>query len=617
MEQIDGVHATDASMQPATTTSTFRHDQHLCRKNRPGYGKRVTFTALVSFDGRKQRLIVAKPREMSSKWAHLALPTGEKEVLVGSLTAPGCKLPSGEVTFLFTDIEGSTRLACELGDDYRKVLHEHRRLLRKVFSCRDGSELLTEGDSFFVAFSDAFDAVDAAITAQESLTQHPWPTAEHWRGPARPKVRMGLHTGYAVPDSQGYATSIVHRAARVCAAAHGDQILCSRSTLDACGRMPDGTRSIYLGCYRLRGFDDSEQLHQLTTDALPQLFPPPPDVERRQHNLPAEPDPFIGRDEEQRDLERLLVSHRLISVTALPKTGKSRLVKHVGRNLADRYPDGSWYADLSAYRDLGSALASAFGFRDDPFRPELDCVIERLRSRECLIILDDAHGHHAAPVTRLLAECPGIRVLSTSQQPLGLVGEVKWALPTMSATDAATLMRHRAMAASGGIDPGDCGDLAAYVDGFPPAVNILASLLPFMKSDRLLRKLRAEKLSLLDARGELSAILDDVHDQLSPRAAHLLRALSAWPAAAGVDEVERLCGGAGAALDALINLVDMSLVDIHRTDGEAVYRLPAPVRWYADYQRQRNGESIPSARCTPTATRMPPPRLSWASAPVK
>lgn len=616
MEQVNGANG--------IRTPEAAHDHNFCFTSRQSFvsqdnlrcGSTVTFTVLVSFDGRKQRPIVATSRVIRSKASNYALPTGEKEVLVGSLTAPGVELPSGEVTFLFTDIEGSTRLACELGDDYRKVLHEHRRLLRKVFTCRDGSELLTEGDSFFVVFDDAFDAVDAAITAQETLSGHPWPTADHWRGPARPKVRMGIHTGYAVPDNQGYATSIVHRAARVCAAAHGDQILCSQSTLEACGRLPDGAHSVNLGRYRLRGFDDSEQLHQLATDALPQCFPPPA-LERRQHNLPAEPDRFIGREDEQRDLMRLLVGHRLISVTALPRTGKSRLVKHLARRLTDHYRDGAWYADLSAYRDLGSALTAAFGFRDDPFRPELDCVIERLRGQECLIVLDDTRGHHARPVSRLLAECPDVRVLSTSHQPLGLVGEVKWALPTMSAADAAALMRHHAMAASGGTDPGDCGDLAAYVDGFPPAVNILASLLPFMKADRLLRKLRAEKLALLDARGELSAVLDDVHEQLSPRAAHLLRALSAWPAAAGVDEVERLCGGAGAALDALIDLVDMSLVDIHRSEGEAVYRLPAPVRWYADHQRRQIGETAPPARCAPSPPRMPPPRLSWASAPVR
>lgn len=532
---------------------------------------------------------------------------------MGSLTTPGGDLPSGVVTFLFTDIEGSTRFACELGEDYRKVLHDHRRLLRKVFSCREGSELLTEGDSFFVVFANAFDAIDAAVTAQETLTGHPWPTADRWRRPARPRVRIGIHTGYAIPDNQGYASSIVHRAARVCAAAHGDQILCTQSTLDAADRLPDSVSVKSLGNFRLRGFDDTEHLHQLATPALPRRFPPP-ELERRQHNLPAEPDQFIGRDAEQRELIRLLSSHRLISVTALPKTGKSRLVQHLARQQAPSYRDGAWYADLSAYRDLGSALTAACGFRDDPFRPLLDCVTESLRGRECLVVLDGTREHHAAPISRLLAECPDVRVLSSSRQPLGLVGEVKWALPTMAVSDAAALMRRHAMAASGGIDPGDCTDLAAYVDGFPPAVSILASALPLMGADRLLRKLRAEKLALLDSRGELSALLDQVHDQLSPRAAHLLRALSAWPAAAGVDEVERLCGGAAAALDALINLVDLSLVDIHRGGSEAVYRLPAPVRWYADHQRQKIGEKNPVVRAQPATSKPPLPRLSWMPA---
>ncbi|GAA4910835.1 class 3 adenylate cyclase [Stackebrandtia albiflava] len=531
---------------------------------------------------------------------------------MGGLTSPGSGLPSGLVTFLFTDIEGSTRLACELGDGYRRVLHDHRRLLRRVFSRRVGTELLTEGDSFFVAFADAAAAVAAAVTAQRMLARHEWPTAPHWSAPARPRVRMGLHTGHAVPDAQGYATSIVHRAARVCAAAHGDQILCSQSTLEACTELPADVTAVDLGLHRLRGFDDSLRLHQLTAVDLPSRFPPPA-TESRHHNLPADSDRFIGRRDEQCQLIRLLDGHRLVSVTALPQTGKSRLVCHLGRELASTYRDGVWYADLSRHVDLGEALSAALGLRGDPFRSLLDAVIEVLRHRHCLLVLDDTRTQDAAQVTRLLAECQKVSVLSASRHPLGLAGEVKWALPTMSVPDAAELLRSRARAASGGVDPGDCTALARYVDGFPPAVNVLAAAVPVLGTDGLLRRLREDPLNVLDACGELSTVLDKVCEELTPRAAHLLRALSTWPTPAGVDEVERLCGGSAAALDALINLVDASLVDVHHTETGAAYRLPAPVRWYADDRRRRAGESNP--RLTPmSAGRMPLPRLSWAQA---
>ena len=157
---------------------------------------------------------------------------------MGTTLRPG-ELHTGLVTFLFTDIEGSTRLAHTLGDGYRRVLHEHRRLLRRIFTRYTGTELLTEGDSFFVAFSVADAALSAALEVQQALLAHDWPTDPQWSGPARPKVRIGLHSADAKPDEQGYATSAVHRAARVCAAAHGDQILCTQSTLDSIDELVD------------------------------------------------------------------------------------------------------------------------------------------------------------------------------------------------------------------------------------------------------------------------------------------------------------------------------------------------------------------------------------------
>jgi predicted ATPase len=179
----------------------------------------------------------------------------------------------------------------------------------------------------------------------------------------------------------------------------------------------------------------------------------------------------------------------------------------------------------------------------------------------------------------------------------------------MTVADAAVLLHRRATAAGGGADPGDCTELAAAVDGFPPAINILARALPLYGRGELLRRLRANPMAMLDARRELSTVLDAACRPLSARAGQLLRAMSALPVPAGVDEAERLCGGSSVALDALIDLVDTSLVDVQPTRTGAVYRLPAPVRWYADAKRRAAGEAAPML-----AARMPLPRLSWARA---
>lgn len=527
------------------------------------------------------------------------------------IAGSGNALPSGLVTFLFTDIEGSTRLACELGDGYREVLHDHRRLLRAVFSRYTGTELLTEGDSFFVVFSDAGDALHAALEVQHALTRHRWPQDPRWNGPARPKVRIGVHSGQAVPDSQGYSTSLVHRAARVCAAAHGDQVLCTDATLSACRRAPVAPKDV--GLHVLRGFDDPVRLHQMSAAGMPDSFPAP-NAQPRRHNIPACEDDFVGRESELLELSRLLRGHRLTSVTALPKTGKTRLARQLARRVSDSYRDGVWYSALGDDVDPAEPVAQALGLRPDPFRTMTDVVVESLRARECLLVFDGAQPHHAASITRLLGECPDVSVLSTSLRPLGLPGEVKWALPTMSVADAAALLRRRAAAAAGGRDPGDCTETAQRVDGFPPALDVLTRALAVLGQRELLLRLDRNPLAVLDARGELSRALDEACRGLAPHALQLLYGMSALTGPAGVDEAERLCGASSNGLDALIHLVDSSLVDVRPGDAGAVYRLPSPVRWYAQARRRAEGVSAPTEVPQTRFARFPLPRLSWARA---
>ena len=304
------------------------------------------------------------------------------------------ELPSGLVTFVFTDIEGSTRLARMLGDDYGSILGAHRRLLRDVFRDFDGVELFTEGDSFFIAFRDASAALAACVEAQRRLSAHDWPAPD-----VAPRVRMGMHTGQARPDGNEYASIEVHRAARVAAAAHGGQILCSGASALAvltagvsipfgalplmatlptplAGRAPAAARSatliverpaadrvadclagadlLDLGPHRLRGFDDDERLFQVTAAGLDRDFPRPRTSSAARHNIPAPLTSFVGRRAELAEVAELLARHRIVTVTGPGGAGKTRLSLALAERVLPAYPQGVWTVD--AVRDRKSVV---------------------------------------------------------------------------------------------------------------------------------------------------------------------------------------------------------------------------------------------------------------------
>ncbi|MGW5673299.1 adenylate/guanylate cyclase domain-containing protein, partial [Micromonospora sp. NPDC003776] len=324
--------------------------------------------------------------------------------------SPRIHLPSGWVTFVFTDIEGSTRLAQLLGPGYRPVLREHRRLLRDTLAGTDGAELLTEGDSFFLAFGDAAAALTACLTAQRALASHDWPTPE-----AAPRVRMGLHTGYAEPRDGEYASAEVHRAARVAAAAHGGQVLCSAATARRAEPLPDGASLLDLGLHRLRGFDDRERLFQLVAPGLERSFPRPRTAEAVPHNLPTQVTSFVGREAERAELRRLVDTYRLVTVLGAGGAGKTRLAVELASGIVEAYPDGVWFVDVAAVTDPGLVafeIAAVLGLRPEPGRPMVDTLVEYAAARRMLIVLDTCDAQPAASaevISRLLAGGRGVR----------------------------------------------------------------------------------------------------------------------------------------------------------------------------------------------------------------
>jgi class 3 adenylate cyclase len=349
---------------------------------------------------------------------------------------------------MFTDIEGSTRLARMLGEDYGAVLGAHRAVLRTALRDGGGVELFTEGDSFFVAFREAPAAVATCVAAQRALAAHAWPSPD-----ATPRVRMGLHTGWATPIADEYASVEVHRAARVAAAAHGGQVLCSEATTLAVTTRPAGPAAtamagvdlLDLGSYRLRGFDDAERLFQLLAPGLERDFPRPRTPGAAAHNLPAAVTSFVGRRTERAEVAGLVDTHRLVTVAGPGGAGKTRLALAVAEQLLVAYPEGVWAIDCAtAATGLPEALAGAIGLRAEPGRPITETLVERCAGGRMLLILetsDAAPAAAAALVRRLLAGCPELTVLVTGRAPLGVHGELVWRIPPLAPADASSAGR--------------------------------------------------------------------------------------------------------------------------------------------------------------------------------
>jgi len=554
------------------------------------------------------------------------------------------------VTFLFTDIEGSTRLAQMLGAGYRPVLTEHRRLLRATLTAFNGIELFTEGDSFFVAFDDAAAALEACVTAQRALAAHEWPTPE-----AMPRVRMGLHTGHAVPLAGEYASPEVHRAARIAAAAHGGQVLLSAATAHHAAPLPADASLLDLGLHRLRGFDDRERLFQLVAPGLERQFPRPRTVDAAAHNLPTQVTSFIGRHTERAELSALLSEHRLVTVVGAGGAGKTRLAIEVANTLVDSYPDGVWFVDVATVTDPGLvafAVAAVFGLRPEPGRPMIDTLVDYAAGKRMLLMLDtcDAQPRASAEtISQLLTGGTALRVLATSREPFGLPGEVVWRIPPLSTepapgggpSDAMALLLDRTAAARGGRRSGltesaDLHRVVSRLDGLPLAIELAAARLRVLSATQLAERLD-DVLGTLDAGrdepepkaarggGRSAAQQEDTVDltaaalgdaasartraalrsatqrhatmqatvtwsyrTLGPRAARLLRWLSVFAGPVDLATVEWVLDDD--PLDPLAVLVDKSMIQVEPLGSASTYRMLDPIRAYAARRLADAGE---------------------------
>jgi predicted ATPase/class 3 adenylate cyclase len=506
------------------------------------------------------------------------------------------RAPEGTIALLFTDIEGSTRLATQLGDAWPDVLAVHRRLVGDAIAAEGGFVDGTEGDAFFATFADAGAAARAAVAALRALRGYDWPPDV-----GELKVRMGLHVGYVERTEAGYAGLEVHRAARVAAAAHGGQLL---MTSVARGLVGDAVPSESVGVHRLRDFPSPEQLFCAMVDGRgADAFPPPRAADARPTNLPAGIPTLVGRDD---DLEHvrdafLVERERLVTLTGRAGAGKTSLALVAASSLLEYHPGGVWLVGLANITDPDNVLATvaeSMGAARDVGRSSVDAVAARLRDRGSVLLLLDNMEHllsAASGVSELLERLPELRVLVTSQAPLRLDAEL--CLPLEALDDEAALAlidrfaRRRAASFAGDASARDALlDVVRLVDGLPLALELAAARLTLLTPAQLAERLRASPDVLRDDRGDrperhrsLRATVEWSLGLLDPGPRALFTRLGAFAGPVELEEIEAVAGRDGLeVLEALATLLDVALVRrVESGDGRVRFGLPEALRQIA------------------------------------
>jgi predicted ATPase/class 3 adenylate cyclase len=504
-------------------------------------------------------------------------------------------LPKGTVTFLFTDIEGSTRLLQHLGADrYAQVRAEHERLLRAAFTAHDGREVDTQGDSFFVVFPTAHDALAAAAEAQRALAAQNWPDG------GTVHVRVGLHTGTPILTGDRYVGLDVHRAARIAAAGHGGQVLLSEAArVLAEPDLPEGATLRDLGTHRLKDLQRPEHLWQLVLPNLPGLpvdFPPLATLDAYPHNLPIQPTPLVGRSADLAALVELVRDARVITITGPGGVGKTRLLAELGRLLAHEFLDGVAFipmADITNPTDFLPALAQALDVKEAEGRTLGQGVVSLLGDKRALLLLDNLEQVVAAApeVARLVASCPHLRIATTSRTPLRIAVEREYplaplALPVSDLESAESLMEYSAIAlfveraratkgsfALTGENAGAVVAVCRRLDGLPLALELAAARLRLLSPQALLERLdHALNVLTTGSRDRpvrhqtLRAAIDWSHALLTDAEQRLFRRLAVFVGGCTVADVETVCADPGvSSLDELESLVDNALLQV---DGQ-------------------------------------------------
>jgi predicted ATPase/class 3 adenylate cyclase len=533
-------------------------------------------------------------------------------------------LPRGTLTFLFTDIEGSTKLLNALGTDrYHEVLETHTEALRSVFA--KGHEVRIEGDALFMVFATAPDALEAAAAGQRALAKTTFPHA------AVVRVRMGMHTGEGTPASEkagaDYVGIDVHRAARIAAVAHGGQVLASDATRILAGDgLPAGVTLRDLGDHRLKDLAQPEHIFQLVIDGCPTDFPALRTLDRTPNNLPIQVTTFIGRHKEIREGLRLLDGTRLLTLTGPGGTGKTRLSLQLAAEAAAAFPDGAFWVPLAPISDpelVPSTIAHSLGVQVSGNEAPIDRVTEYLRGKKVLLVLDNFEQilPAATTVSALLGSSAGLKVIASSRAPLQISGEQELPVPALDLPDPGSLPSLEVLAQSDAVrlfierartvrpdfmvtaeNAAAVAEICSRLDGLPLAIELAAARVKLLTPQAMLPRLK-QGLDLLasaspdrtDRQRTLRGAIAWSYDLLDDGLKRLFARCAVFVAGATLDELEAVCGPAGeigrAALDGVSELVDQSLLRQSEIDGQPRFRMLVTIRDFALERLEASGEA--------------------------
>jgi predicted ATPase/class 3 adenylate cyclase len=524
-------------------------------------------------------------------------------------------LPSGTVTFLFTDIEGSTKLWEQHPEAMKAALAKHDSILKEAIEAHHGHIIKTTGDGVHAVFSTAIDAINSTIAAQHDF--------KSLIANLIIKVRMGLHTGEAEMRENDYYGQTLNRTARIMATGHGGQILLSGITAEVVREHLPANLSLQdLGEHRLKDLIKPEHIFQIATNALPKEFPPLKSLSNFPNNLPTQLTSFIGREKEIEEAEKRLKTARLLTLIGPGGTGKTRLSLQIGADVLPAFADGVWFVELAPLADpalIFQALASGLGIREQMGMSLNEVVINFLRAKNLLLILDNCE--HLVDACAQLAEqilqaCPNLKIVASSREALGVTGEVVYRVPSLTTLDpshatlemlskseAVQLFVERATAANPKFsltekNASSIAQICRRLDGIPLALELAAARATVLTAEQIssrlddrFKLLTGGSRTALPRQQTLRALIDWSYDMLSDEERALLRRLSIFAGGWTFEAAEYICPK-NDVLDLLSHLVNKSLVIVDE-DGETTrYRLLETIRQYARDKLLDTGESV-------------------------
>lgn len=545
-------------------------------------------------------------------------------------------IPTGTVTFLFTDIEGSTQLWEHFPGLMKTNLAKHDTLLRAAIEQNEGYVFKTVGDAFCAAFPTALDGISAAIAAQKSLA------GENW-GEATIRVRMGLHTGSADERDKDYFGPTLNRAARLMSAGHGGQILLSRATQELVSdKLPSNAALDDSGERRLKDLVRLEHIYQLNAPGLAGSFAPIKTLDSYRHNLPAQLTSFIGREGEMAEVKRTIVTHRLVTLTGPGGTGKTRLSLQVAADLLDQFPSGVWFVELAPLSNpelLSQTILAALETPVQPGKSATESLCNFFSEKTALLVLDNCeHLVEACArlVERLLTSTSALRILTSSREALGVKGEQTWHVPPLSLPDLKKLPGYETLSQYEAVrlfierarlvqplfsvtnaNAPAVAKICTRLDGIPLAIELAAARLRILTAEQIASRLddrfhllTGGSRTALPRQQTLRALIDWSHDMLSESERTMFRRLAIFSggwvmeAAEAVGSDEQI--GSYETLDILNLLIDKSLVsvDLSRDELPRYYFLET-IREYA-HEKLRESDELTTIQKKSTLSGMPP-----------